>query len=58
MFDVVTSIVNSFFDETVVKRVRKWLTPGGCLVFDARNPENARAKFRQGNRRTWREEPL
>ena len=55
-YDVVTWIENSFFDDDIVKRVRLYLTGGGCFVLDVRNPENDKAKFRQGNWRTWREE--
>jgi SAM-dependent methyltransferase len=47
-YDVVTWIENSFFDDDIIN--------GGCFVLDVRNPENAQAKFRQGNWRTWREE--
>jgi SAM-dependent methyltransferase len=55
-YDVVTWIENSFFDEDIVNRVRQYLTGGGCFVLDVRNPENDKAKFRNGNWRTWREE--
>jgi SAM-dependent methyltransferase len=55
-YDVVTWIENSFFDEDVVTHVYQYLADGGCFVLDVRNPENPRAKLRQGNWRTWREE--
>jgi len=55
-YDVVTWIEKSFFNEAIVNRVRQCLRPGGCFVFDVRNPDNARVKSRQGNWRTWREE--
>ncbi len=55
-YDVVTWIENSFFDEAIVNRVRQCLRPGGCFVYDVRNPANAKVKFREGNWRTWREE--
>jgi SAM-dependent methyltransferase len=55
-YDVVTWIENSFFDDDIINRVRHYLTGGGCFVLDVRNPENAKAKFRQGNWRTWHEE--
>ena len=55
-YDVVTWIENSFFDDVVINHIRQYLTGGGCFVLDVRNPENPKAKFRQGNWRTWREE--
>ena len=55
-YDVVTWIENSFFDEAIVSHVRQCLRPRGCFLFDVRNPDNAKTKFRQGNWRTWREE--
>lgn len=54
-YDVVTWIENSFFDEDIAKRVHQCLRTGGCFMFDVRNPDNSKAKFRQGNWRTWRE---
>ncbi|MCL5995273.1 MAG: class I SAM-dependent methyltransferase [Chloroflexi bacterium] len=55
-FDVVTWIENSFFDEDMIRQVNQCLVIGGILVLDVRNPENAKARFRQSNWRTWREE--
>ena len=55
-YDLVTWIENSFFGEDVVAHVRQYLAEGGCLLLDVRNPENSKAKFRQGNWRTWHEE--
>ena len=55
-YDIVTWIANSFFDEDSVTRFRQYLTRGGYLVLDARNPEHPKAKSRQGNWRTWRED--
>jgi SAM-dependent methyltransferase len=55
-YDAVTWIETSFFDEVLIHRVRQWLKPGGCFLFDVRNPDNARTKSRQGNWRAWREE--
>lgn len=55
-YDVVTWIESSFFEEGLLARIRGYLRPGGCLILDVRNPEHPRAKARQGNWRTWREE--
>jgi len=55
-YDVVTWIENSFFNEAIVNQVYQCLRPGGCFMFDVRNPDNEKSKFRQGNWRTWREE--
>jgi len=55
-FDVVTWIEISFFDEDMVRAAYSYLKPGGAFVFDARNPENPRAKGRSGDWSAWREE--
>jgi len=55
-FDVVTWIEVFDFDRKVVEKVHTFLRKGGLFIFDVRNPENPKAKARQGNWRTWREE--
>jgi SAM-dependent methyltransferase len=55
-YDVVTWIENSFFNEAAVAHAYQCVADGGCFVLDVRNPEHPKAKFRQGNWRTWREE--
>lgn len=55
-YNVVTWIENSFFDKAIINRAFQCLTDGGCFILDVRNPENTKAKFRQGNWRTWHEE--
>ena len=55
-FDLVTWIEHSFFNRGVVQRVSNFLCDGGVFFFVARNPENPKAKSREGDWRTWREE--
>lgn len=55
-YDVVTWIEGSFFEDDIVQRVYRSLTTGGYFVLDVRNPENPKAKFVEGDWRTWREE--
>lgn len=55
-FDLVIWIEMSFFNDDIVHNIHRFLHKDGHLIFDVRNPENPKAKKREGNWRTWREE--
>jgi SAM-dependent methyltransferase len=53
-FDVVSAI--EFFPQgSSLMKVWSFLKPGGRLIFDVRNPSNAKSKARSANCRTWEE---
>ena len=54
-FDAVVWIERSFFSLDAIRRLRRYLRPGGLLVLDERNPEHPRAMARGGDWRTWQE---
>jgi SAM-dependent methyltransferase len=56
VYDLVTWIESSFFDADIIRSIERYLTDGGRLIFDVRNPEHPRSRSRGGNWRTWRED--